>query len=174
MNTNKTSDIVLYYSEELHENLIQLSDERLLWKVIPAENDCIYLNEEWSFLIAREATLFYKKFNTHFILCGRSDRHVCVKDTVKNRKLYDKMIKYIEERQASMVKDMNEYVQGFNNREYKTFKIANTKQRDDAEQLLISYGLTKEKAKAAVKELSLLQFNFNPYITEKEFTITIK
>lgn len=119
MNTDKTNDIVLYYSEELHENLIQLSDERLLWKVIPAEKDCVYneLNEEWSFLIARESLLFYKKFNTHFILCGRSDRHVCVKDTMKNRRLYNKMTKYIEEHQASMVKDMNEYVHDFNNRE---------------------------------------------------------
>ena len=96
--TKTLYDMKLYYSEELRDEVIELSDRHVLWEV----NN--YDEEEYCLFVNGFITEFEKMFNTHLYLCGRSGRHVCVSNIPENRRRVYNMTRTVERMQRDLIK----------------------------------------------------------------------
>ena len=102
INNNDNGMFDIYYSDGLRKDVLQLSDDHIMWKF---QND---INpNEYYMIIDYYAEIFEKIFNTPLYYCGRSGRHVCVDDTPRNRRMYGKMIEWVENAQREIVNDIN-------------------------------------------------------------------
>ena len=94
--------MILYYSDGYHEDLIELSDEHILWHVkfaSDAEYDFDYM------LLCQQLALEFKEiYGTDLIYAGRSGRHVCVEDTPDNRRQLMNMQRTIWRMQNEVLK----------------------------------------------------------------------
>ena len=88
----------LYYSEELRDEVIELSDRHVLWEI----NN--YDEEEYFLFVNGFITEFEKMFNTHLYLCGRSGRHVCVSNIPENRRRAYIMTRTVKRMQKHLIK----------------------------------------------------------------------
>lgn len=75
--------MTFYYSDGYGEDLIELSDEHILWYV-KFLNDEEY--DDYMLMCRQLALEFEEIYGTDLIYAGRSGRHVCVKDTPDNRR----------------------------------------------------------------------------------------
>lgn len=97
-----TIEIKTYYSEDYRKDMLELSDERVLWKITG------HFDEEfWSILVASELRRFMVQFGTPVYALGRSGRHICVDDTNVNRKWYRRMAEWVEDAQKELVENWN-------------------------------------------------------------------
>lgn len=94
--------MTFYYSDSYREDLIELSDEHILWYVKFAndsEYDCDYMN------MCRELALEFEEiYGTSLIYTGRSGRHVCVKNTPDNRRNLMNMQRTVRRMQNEVLK----------------------------------------------------------------------
>lgn len=88
----------LYYSEELRDDVIELSDRHILWEV----NN--YDEHAYCMFVSGFITEFEKIYNEELYLCGRSGRHVCVKNTPDNRRRVYNMTRTVERMQRDLIK----------------------------------------------------------------------
>lgn len=73
----------LYYSDEYRDELIELSDEHLLWYAKISEHHGI---EYYNMLVNELCKDFKDIYGTALLIAGRSGRHVCVRNTPDNRR----------------------------------------------------------------------------------------
>ena len=92
----------MYWSEELREEMIELSDEHLLWKV---GND--FDEDKWNNYCIGLTKEFENMYETELFICGRSGRHVCVKNTLDNRIRFQKMVNTVDEMQKTLVNEFS-------------------------------------------------------------------
>lgn len=71
-----------YSSEDYRDELIELSDEHILWYVQYANGET---DEDYSAEVLSLVQEFQLLYGTELILAGRSGRHVCVEDIPANR-----------------------------------------------------------------------------------------
>lgn len=91
----------LYYSEEMGREMLELSDERIMWRLDRYEETA------YNCLVEEMVSEMSKKYGTEIYLLGRSGRHVCVENTDKNRKRYNRMVKEVRDRQEYIIEEMN-------------------------------------------------------------------
>lgn len=89
----------IYYDDKLRKDMLQLSDERLLWKI---ENDN-FDETKWNLYCQDLVDSFEETYNTEIYLLGRSGRHVCVDNTVENKLRFYDMQKTVEDMQKELV-----------------------------------------------------------------------
>lgn len=94
--------MTFYYSDGYRENLIELSDERILWYV-KFLNDKEY-DHDYMLMCRRLALEFEEIYGTDLIYDGRSGRHVCVKDTSENRRQLMNMQRTVRRMQNEVLK----------------------------------------------------------------------
>lgn len=89
-----------YYAEDARQTMLELSDERVLWKVNIADNiqECEYYIE-----CSNSLANLSKHYHTKFGGFGRSGRHICVPDTPANRRNYRHMVKAVEREQERII-----------------------------------------------------------------------
>lgn len=94
--------MTLYYSDDWRDELIELSDEHLMWYVkIDFEHyGLLYYNE----LVHELCEEFKEIYDTPLLITGRSGRHVCVKDTPRNRQQLMNMQKTVYRMQNRILK----------------------------------------------------------------------
>lgn len=101
----KNSEIKVYYSEEFRKEMLELSDDRILWNVrMNDEPDY----ELWSVLVKNEIRKFMTQFGVPAYVLGRSGRHVCVEDSKSNRDWYRRMRDYVNDAQKRMIAEWND------------------------------------------------------------------
>lgn len=101
----KNSEIKVYYSEEFRKEMLELSDDRILWNVrMNDEPDY----ELWSVLVKNEIRKFMTQFGIPVYVLGRSGRHVCVEDSKSNRDWYRRMRDYVNDAQKRMIAGWND------------------------------------------------------------------
>lgn len=71
-----------YSSEDYRDELIELSDEHILWYVQFAKSET---DEDYCAELRALAKEFQLLYGTDLIFVGRSGRHVCVENTPANR-----------------------------------------------------------------------------------------
>ena len=98
----ETLEIKTYYSEDLRKDMLELSDDRVLWKLTTSFDE-----DAWWMLVESECRRFMVNFGVPVYTVGRSGRHVCVEDNRANREFYFRMAKYVSEAQEAMVKAWN-------------------------------------------------------------------
>lgn len=69
-----------YYSEEMQQDMIELSNRHVMWEVEEYDEELAHI------LICCYMRNFNDKYRTDLYLCGRSGRHVCVENTPENRR----------------------------------------------------------------------------------------
>lgn len=90
----------LYYSEENCQEMLEVSDRHMLWKV-----DLEKHSEDKYDIACREAlTKLSKHYHTELDCCGRSGRHICVPDTTANRRNYRHIVAAVEREQNRIIK----------------------------------------------------------------------
>lgn len=72
----------LYFSESHRDELIELSDERILWYVQFANEET---DEDYDIEVRSLIQEFQQLYDTELLLAGRSGRHICVENTPANR-----------------------------------------------------------------------------------------
>lgn len=101
----KNSEIKVYYSEEFRKEMLELSDDRILWNVrMNDEPDY----ELWCVLVKNEIRKFMTQFGVPVYVLGRSGRHVCVEDSKSNRDWYRRMRDYVNDAQKRMIAEWND------------------------------------------------------------------
>ena len=98
----ETIEIKTYYSEDLRKDMLELSDDRVLWKLTAGFDE-----DTWWMLVESERRRFMVNFGVPVYTVGRSGRHVCVDDNHENRKFYNRMVKYVEDTQRAMIEAWN-------------------------------------------------------------------
>lgn len=93
----------LYYSEELGEEMLELSDNHTLW-AIHKDFDMDYYNQMCDYAIAELSS----KYNTQFYMLGRSSRHICVENTAQNRRRFKSLVKAVTKKENEIVSYFNE------------------------------------------------------------------
>lgn len=93
-----------YYSEELNQQVLELSDNRLWWDIAnhnKANEDVLeaYVDN----LCILYKNIFKEHYHTTAWFCGRSGRHICVDDTPTNRRNYAHMVKTVDTMQKLIV-----------------------------------------------------------------------
>lgn len=88
--------MIYYYSEEKREDVIELSDLRILWHVETSEGT-------WHFACEEKRAEFEEIYNTNLYFFGRSGRHICVDDTPENRKRVVNMTRTIRRMQNELM-----------------------------------------------------------------------
>jgi hypothetical protein len=93
----------LYYSEDLGEEMLELSDNHTLWK-IHKDFDMDYYYQMCDYAIADLSS----KYNTQFYMLGRSGRHICVENTSQNRRRFKSLVKAVIKKENEIVAFFNE------------------------------------------------------------------
>lgn len=93
----------LYYSEELGEEMLELSDNHTLWAIHKDFDEGCY----WG-LCNKAIEDLSNKYDTQFYMLGRSGRHVCVENTSQNRRRFKSLAKAVSKKE-------NEIIAYFNN-----------------------------------------------------------
>ena len=101
----KNSEIKVYYSEEFRKEMLELSDDRILWNV-RMNDDSDY--ESWDVLVKNEIRKFMTQFGVPVYVLGRTGRHVCVEDSKSNRDWYRRMRDYVNDAQKRMIAGWND------------------------------------------------------------------
>lgn len=135
---NNDSSIATYYSEELRENVLELTDRRVMWDITD--------NMLYEASVRHEINEFEKKYGTPLFCCGRSGRHICVKDTQENRNRYGEMRDYVKSRIDSLVKENNEY-------KGKPEENPNPPGTDKMRKVLLECGVAPEKLNEVISKL---------------------
>ena len=91
-----------YYDEDDGMNYLQLSDEHILWNVHSKFDE-----NEYDVLCKNALERLKNKYGVEFFMLGRSGRHVCVEDTLENRKNFGSMKSDVEDEQKELVKKLN-------------------------------------------------------------------
>jgi hypothetical protein len=94
-----------YYSESFREDMLELSDFRLLWYVTLKDEDDKF---EMYAAISELHEEFKSLYGCDFHCEGRSGRHVCVLDTAQNRKQYANMKRTIKRMQNSLMRQFGD------------------------------------------------------------------
>ena len=92
-------EIKKYYSEEMRSEMLQLSDNHIDWDFgYAVERVCgndadktERANERYLNAVRLYSECFEYHYHVRVHLCGRSGRHVCVKDNAENRRRYSLM-----------------------------------------------------------------------------------
>ena len=93
----------LYYSEENYQEMLEVSDRHMLWKV-----DLEKHSEDKYDIACREAlTKLSKHYHTELDCCGRSGRHICIPDTPANRRNYRHIVAAVEREQDHIIKQFS-------------------------------------------------------------------
>ena len=93
----------IYYAEELCQNMLELSDLHMLWKV-----DLEKHSEHEYYLACNEAlNRLSAHYHTELGCCGRSGRHVCMPDTIANRRNYRHIVAAVEREQNRIIKQFS-------------------------------------------------------------------
>lgn len=87
----------IYYSEEVHDEVIELSDKHVLWDI---EDYDPLLGE---FLCNLYKEDFFNKYKTELHYFGRSNRHVCVENTPENRRRVYNMTRTVRNMQNDFI-----------------------------------------------------------------------
>lgn len=90
-----------YYCEGLRNEMLEISDNRILWKMN------IQSDEEYeTYLVEVEEyrSQLERHYHTPFYLCGRSGRHVCIEDTPTNRRNYCHICRKVDTIQKELIK----------------------------------------------------------------------
>ena len=96
-------EIKIYYSEDLRKDTLELSDRHVLWDIT-----CDNFDEDlYSMAVQSAARRFMVEFGVPVYIVGRSGRHVVVDDTKENRKWYQRMVKYVREKQDEIIESWN-------------------------------------------------------------------
>lgn len=93
----------LYYSEELGEEMLELSDNHTWWRIngnVDFDLYCAMCNHSLEDLA--------KKYNTQFYMLGRSGRHICVDNTPQNRRRFKSLAKAVSKKENEIVSYFNE------------------------------------------------------------------
>ena len=101
----KNSEIKVYYSEEFRKEMLELSDDRILWNV-RMNDDSDY--ESWDVLVKNEIRKFMTQFGVPVYVLGKTGRHVCVEDSKSNRDWYRRMRDYVNDAQKRMIAGWND------------------------------------------------------------------
>lgn len=88
----------MYYSEELRKDVIELSDERLLWRTGDK-----FDNHVWELECKSALDGLSEKYGTEFYALGRMGRHICVDFTIDNLSAYEDMKSDVESVQKELV-----------------------------------------------------------------------
>lgn len=75
--------MTLYYSDDYRDELIELSDEHIMWYIKFGKDDT---DIDYELFVRDMIEEFFDIYETDLILTGRSGRHVCVKNTPDNRR----------------------------------------------------------------------------------------
>lgn len=87
----------IYYSEEVRDEVIELSDRHVLWDI---EDYDPLLGE---FLCNLYKEDFFNKYKTELHYFGRSNRHVCVENTPENRRRVYNMTRTVRNMQNDFI-----------------------------------------------------------------------
>lgn len=90
-----------YYSEEMREEMLELSDMHVLWNCETMESDKDF--EVYNFICDMKKAEFEEIYQVEVFLLGRSGRHVCVYDTAKNRMSYANMKRSVNRLQREII-----------------------------------------------------------------------
>ena len=90
-----------YYSDGYREELIELSDEHIWWYIKFGPNDT---DTHYYVFVQLMCEEFKDIYGTDLILTGRSGRHVCVKDTPDNRRMFANMKRTVWRLQNKILK----------------------------------------------------------------------
>ena len=96
-------DYKQYYSEEFRQNMLEVSDRRMLWE-IHSDN---FSEEEYYCECNYTRIILSQHYHTEISFCGRSGRHVCVRDTPTNRRNYRHIVKAVKREQDRILKMFN-------------------------------------------------------------------
>jgi hypothetical protein len=92
-----------YYSEEFREDMLEVSDRRMLWEIHSDD-----FNEDEYYLRCDAArNRLSQHYHTDIVFCGRSGRHVCMRNTPTNRRNYRHIVKAVRREQDEILKMYN-------------------------------------------------------------------
>lgn len=94
-----------YYSDDLREEVLELHDNRTLWKV---DNENLQ-EDEYTFSVECIIDEFKELTGEDLLLCGRSSRHCCVADTKKNQLHFHRYKKIALELEKELIDHLNNY-----------------------------------------------------------------
>lgn len=94
----------LYFSEDYRDELIELSDEHILWYVQYANGET---DEHYNAEVRILAQEFQRLYGTELILAGRYGRHICVENTPVNRCNLCRMQKTVYRMQNQLLQRFN-------------------------------------------------------------------
>ena len=93
-----------YYAEDFREDMLELSDNRIEWDIANYAEGKPINEVHYDYLINEMVMLFKDHYKGNYpYLCGRSCRHVCVKDTPYNRRNYRYMVNVVDKMQWLIV-----------------------------------------------------------------------
>lgn len=91
-----------YYSDEMKQEMIELSANHVLWKLKGFDENLYYL------LLHQYRNEFMDMYGAELHYLGRSGRHVCVANTPKNRHNHYRMSRTVYRMQKDLVKKLKE------------------------------------------------------------------
>lgn len=97
------AEIKIYHSEDLRKDMLELSDRHVLWNI----NGDSFDEELYNAAVRSAARRFMVQFGVPVYIVGRSGRHVVVEDTRENRGMYERMVRYVRQRQDEIIESWN-------------------------------------------------------------------
>jgi len=92
-----------------YKGLLELSDRHTLWNVEVKEENCQNFDEiYYEYIVSKFLKPIEEKYNIEIFSEGRSGRHICIKNTPENRKLYYRLVGVLKTAENKMLKYIKE------------------------------------------------------------------